>query len=142
MEKSSNDFSLFILRLTSGAMMLIAHGWPKLMAYQTLATKFPDPLGVGSAMSLGLAIFAEVVCAALLAVGLFTRLASIPLIITMAVAAFHIHAADPWAKKELAVMYLACYIVAFFSGSGKCSLQKMLKVSASLRIAPLNWLMK
>ena len=140
--RKNSDFSIFILRIASGGMMLLAHGWGKLVAFKQIAAQFPDPLGVGSTASLGLVVFAEVICAALVAVGLFTRMAAVPLIITMGVAAFHIHAADPWQKKELSILYLACYIVVFFAGSGKYSLQNFLKISSSSRITFINWLSK
>ena len=46
------------LRVSTGLMMLLAHGWPKLANFSTLAKVFPDPLGVGSTASLLLAVFA------------------------------------------------------------------------------------
>jgi len=62
-----------------------------------------------------------VICAILLVLGLGTRLATIPLIVTMAVAAFITHGADPFARKELALFYLAAYFVLLINGSGKYS---------------------
>ena len=62
---------LCALRVFVGLTMLLAHGWPKLAGFSTKAAKFPDPLGVGSEASLVLAIFAEVFCSILLALGLF-----------------------------------------------------------------------
>ena len=47
------------------------------------------------ALSLALATGAETVCAGLLALGLFTRLNAIPLVITMLVAAFWAHGVTP-----------------------------------------------
>jgi putative oxidoreductase len=40
----------------------------------------------------------------------------------MAVAALIVHAGDPFKQKELALMYLVLYIVLFFIGSGKYSI--------------------
>lgn len=140
MPRKTNDFSILILRLAAGSFMLVAHGWIKLISYATMSTQFPDPFGLGHAASLGLVVFAEVVCAALVAVGFFTRLASIPLITTMAVAVFKIHAADPWAKKELALLYLACFIVIFLAGGGKYTLQNFFKISSDSRFPFFSWL--
>ena len=47
-----NQISLLVLRLYFGGMMLFAHGWPKLMSFSQKAAVFPDPLGVGSELSL------------------------------------------------------------------------------------------
>jgi len=111
--------SLFILRLMSGVFMLSFHGWPKVQRFSVMASSFPDPIGVGSYVSLCLVIFSEVICSVLLIFGVATRLASIPLIITMFVAAFIFHADDPISKIELPLMYLGLYISLFIGGGGK-----------------------
>mgnify|MGYP000627956594 CR=1 FL=1 len=119
--QTKTDLGLFILRLTFGLGMM-AHGLQKMNKFAELSTTFPDPIGVGSTASLVLAVFAELFCSLLLIVGLLTPLALVPLIITMVVALFVIHGADPWAKKELAFTYLAVYAGLLFSGPGKLSL--------------------
>ncbi len=70
---------------------------------------------------MSLAIFAEFFCSILLIFGAFTRLALIPLLINMLTALLIIHADDPFAKKELALMYLIPYLTLFFAGAGKYS---------------------
>jgi len=121
---------ILLLRLFFGGGMLIGHGWGKLMRFGELFGEFPDPLGISSGASLIGAVFAEVVCAALVTLGLFTRAALIPLIFTMTVAAFMVHQADPFfgpgRSKEMAVCYLVAYIVLFLTGPGKFSLDKQL----------------
>jgi putative oxidoreductase len=120
------DIGLLILRVSFGGMMLVAHGWGKLVGFAELSQKFPDPIGVGSTLSLSLAVGAEVFCALAIVLGLFTRLAAIPLIVTMLVAAFVIHADDPWAKKEFALLYLLPFLSLVFTGAGKYSLDAFL----------------
>ena len=71
------------------------------MAFGAKAATFPDPLGVGHRASMRLTVFSEVFCALSLVLGLATRLATIPLLITMGVAAFVINAGAPWDDKEL-----------------------------------------
>jgi putative oxidoreductase len=126
----SNDkgtaLGLLILRLFTGGMMLYAHGWGKLMTFSDKSGKFPDPLGVGSAASLSLVVFAEVFCAAAIILGLFTRLAAIPLLVTMLVAAFVIHGADPFQKKEFALLYAAPFLAFIFTGAGAYSVDSKL----------------
>jgi putative oxidoreductase len=117
---------LLVLRLGIGLMMAFGHGWGKLTSFGELSTKFPDPLGVGSAMSLGLTVFSEFFCALAITFGLFTRGTVIPLIVTMLVAAFVIHGDDPWGKKELALMYLVPLLALLFTGPGKYSLDRFL----------------
>tara|TARA_B100001094_G_C17896394_1_gene654230 strand:- start:12 stop:338 length:327 start_codon:yes stop_codon:yes gene_type:complete len=94
--------------------MLLAHGIPKLKKFDQLSHSFPDPLGVSSPLSLSLVVFSEVVCSVLLILGIKLRWVLIPLIITMAVAAFMIHIDDPYAKKEKALLYLFGYLTLYF----------------------------
>lgn len=137
-----NQLGLLVLRFYFGGMMLVAHGWPKVMSFSEKSASFPDPLGLGSEASMVLAIVAEVICAGLIVVGLFTRFAAIPLIITMAVAAFIIHANDPFFKQEFPMTYLAGYVAIFLAGSGNYSLQKMLGLTSTSRWAFVSFLMK
>lgn len=105
---------------------MLTHGWPKLQKLVNGNFQFGDPLGIGPEASLILAVFAEVVCSVLVIIGLATRLAVIPLIVTMAVAFFIVHAADDFRTKELALIYLSIFLCLFFSGPGKLSLDKAL----------------
>jgi putative oxidoreductase len=115
------DYIILLLRITV-AVFMITHAIPKMN--KLLAggeIQFPDPLGMGPAISLVLAVFAELICSILIGFGFLTRLAAFPLIITMAVAAFMVHAGDPFKQKELSLIYLILYIVLFIIGSGKYS---------------------
>ncbi|HEY8401907.1 MAG TPA: DoxX family protein, partial [Cytophagaceae bacterium] len=103
------------------------HGVPKLNKALSGNMQFSDPFGVGAEISLGLAIFSELICSIFVFIGLGTRLASVPLIITMFVAGFIVHGDDPFKKKELALMYLLIYLVLFIAGSGKYSVDRLLK---------------
>ena len=88
--------------------------------------QFGDPIGLGPEVSLVLTVFAEVVCSILIVLGLGTRLAAIPSIVTMAVAAFIVHGADPFGRKEMALLYLVGYVVLLLSGSGKFSVDRII----------------
>lgn len=113
---------LFLIRFSFGAMMLFGHGWPKWLSYSIMSVSFPDPIGIGGSASFYLVLFAEVISAFLVTIGLFTRLALVPLIVAMGVALFIVHGADPFAVKELALAYLLVYIMLILTGPGKISL--------------------
>ena len=119
----SMDLGLLILRLVSGGAM-ITHGFPKLQKVVNNNLQFADPRGVGEGLSLYLATFAEFFCAILIILGLQTRLASIPLIINMAVIFFIVHAADPFGDKEMPLLYLGMFLTIFFTGPGKYSVDR------------------
>ena len=120
-QNKTNSIALLILRLSAGGLML-THGWGKFQKVINGNLGFADPLGIGEELSLYLTVFAEFFCAIFILVGLFTRLASIPLIITMAVAAFIIHGGDPIGDKEASLGYLAVYLAIFFMGPGRLSI--------------------
>ena len=120
------NLALLILRIQTGAMML-THGLPKLLNFTDRMNKFPDPLGVGSTTSLGLVVFAEVFCSILLMLGIKVRWAVIPLMITMLVAVFIMHADDPFRRKELGLMFFGCYLVLLLIGGGKFGLSTLFK---------------
>jgi len=120
------DILVLVLRVSIAAFM-ITHGWPKLS--KLLAggeIQFGDPIGLGMTLSLILTVFAEFVCSVLIGIGLGTRLASIPLIFTMLVAAFISHGPDPFKRKETALLYLLIYLTLFVIGSRKYSIDYLL----------------
>ena len=127
MNPIKTDLALLILRLGMGGVMLFSHGWGKLSQFNVMSAHFPDPLGVGSTLSLALAVFAEFFCALAVSLGILTRYTVLPLIVTMAVAAFIVHGGDPFAKKEMALLYLVGYVVIALAGSGKYSLDSVIK---------------
>jgi len=122
---SESGLRVSLLLLAERALLgglILSHGLQKVAAFGTLSSTFPDPLGIGSTKSLLLAIFAEVVCSAALIVGFLHRLVLIPLIVTMGVAFFSIHAADPWAVKELPFVYMTMFVLLFLAGPGRFSM--------------------
>ena len=91
-----------------------------------LSEVFPDPLGLGSRISLTLAIFGELFCSVGFIVGAFYRLALIPMIFTMCVALFVVHGDDPFAVKELAAIYLSVFVLMYISGPGNYALDRLI----------------
>lgn len=117
----SVNLALLILRIGVSGLML-THGIPKLMIlFGDNPIQFGNPIGIGVMASLILAVFAEVICSVLILIGFKTRLAAVPLIITMFVAYFIVHSGEAFKSRELSLFYLIVYIVLFIAGSGKFS---------------------
>lgn len=117
------DLGLLVLRVAFSAAVIGAHGWGKLTRLiEGGGSGFPDPFGVGGVTSLALAVFAEVVCAILVVVGLGGRLPAAVLSVLFLVAFLMIHAADPFAERELAFVYLAAFSTLVLTGPGRYSL--------------------
>ena len=119
---------LLIVRVVFG-VMLMNHGIDKWANYQELSAVFPDPLGIGSPLSLGLAIFGELACSMAFIIGFLYRLAMIPMIFTMCVAFFIVHADDPFAVKELAFVYLVVFVLMYIVGPGKFAVDRWISKS-------------
>ena len=118
------SYLLLILRLAVGIFML-THGMGKFYKlFGDAPIQFADPLGVGVTASLALTVFSKVLCSTLLILGLLSRAAAIPLIITMLVAAFIVHGNDGIGKQELPILYAVMYLVIAIMGAGKISLDK------------------
>ena len=120
------DAGILIARvLVAGAML--THGIPKFISLVNYEFMFPSVFGLSPAISLSLTVFAEVICSIFILLGIGTRLAVIPLIAVMAIAVFHIHAADGFAKQELGLLYLLIYSLLFITGSGKFSMDALIR---------------
>lgn len=118
------DLAILIIRVPAG-LFLMQYGWEKFSQYSEWSKDFPDPLGVGSAASLALVVFAELFCAGFLVLGLFSRIVLVPLMINMTVIAFIVHAHDPMRQKEHAFTFLFTFLALFLLGPGKYSLDNL-----------------
>lgn len=117
---------LLAVRIVFGALFL-SHGISKWITFNEMTDNFPNPLNIGSTLSFWLAVFAEILCTIGFILGALFRLSLIPMIFTMCVALFIIHANDPLVIKELAMMYLTIFVLMFFSGPGKFSIDGILR---------------
>lgn len=135
---------LLILRLGVGGFLL-THGWGKVQMLR--AGQFDmmgDPIGLGSRLSLVLVMVAEFVCSLLVMAGLATRLAALPVVFAMGVAAFVAHAHDPLTleaaaklffagqtkmivAKEPALVYLIVFLALAFTGAGRFSVDALIR---------------
>ena len=116
---------ILVLRLFVGISML-THALPKLeMLIANDKIEFMNFLGLGSAISLLLVVFTEFLCSVFLIFGFLTRFAVVPLMITMLVAFFVVHGADPYGEKELSIMYFFFYLTILILGSGEFSLDRI-----------------
>ena len=119
------SLGLLVMRLLTGGMLIYGHGWPKLMNWSERMTTFADPIGLGSIVGFWLVVLVEVPCSVLVMLGWLTRFACLLPIGFFLVAAFIQHWADPFGRKELPLLYLACYVCLLFAGPGRFSVDAM-----------------
>ena len=117
--------AMLLLRLTAGILMM-HHGYDKLIHFSEYKDSFMNFLGIGSTASLALVVFAEFFCSLFLVIGLFTRLATIPLIINMCVILFKVNEGNVFDKYEEVPLYLVAYLVLLILGPGRVSVDNMI----------------
>ncbi len=118
----ASSIGLLLMRLGAGALLIYGHGWPKLLHYSERAGRFPDPLHVGHDRSLMMAIFAELVCAAAVMLGFATRLAAAVVVFLFAVILGVVTRGQPFADRELAMVFALPFLCLVFTGGGAYAL--------------------
>ena len=116
---------LLVFRV-AGACFMLTHGYPKFKKLTSgVPIQFADPFHIGAYPSFLLVVFAEVICSILIIFGLGSRVAAFVIIVDMAVAAFYAHAADPFGKKEVALLYLLIFLTILVFGPGKYAIDHL-----------------
>lgn len=128
---------LLLMRLFFGILLLI-HGLDKWIHFEQLEINFPDPLGVGSRLSLMLALFAEVFCACFVILGVLTRLMLIPIVISMFVAFFVVHQGQSFAARELSFIFMIAFLLLMIFGPGRYSFDSWIGCQISPRLRATN----
>lgn len=123
MTNNMNNLALLILRVGFGGF-LMTHGIPKINYLFESPIKFANPIGLGDTATLILALIGEVVAPIFIIIGYKTKWAAIPPALTMAAAAFIVHAKDDLATKEHALLFLIAFVVIFLTGAGKYSIDR------------------
>jgi putative oxidoreductase len=123
---TSGSFSIGALVMRIGFCgLMLTHGIPKMLeVFNGNLEVVGDPLGIGALVTSIIVIIGEVISPLLIIIGYKVRWTAIPAIITMAVAAFMIHGADPLAKKEMALLYLVGFVTIALMGAGKYSVSR------------------
>lgn len=129
----NTDVAALFVRLIYGGFF-IHYGYGKLMNYDTILPMFGDIIGIGSQLSFNLVIFAELFCGIFLVLGFLTRLSIVPPFITMIIAYFIAHAADPFDAKQIALLFLVLCLPIFLLGSGKYSVDALLFKSSTSNV--------
>ena len=126
------SLGILLIRIIIGIVMAF-YGYEKLLNFETMAAsdfwaKEVSFLGMTGKFPLALTIFAEFFCSLLLILGLFTRLALVPLLICMgyiiiSVAKFSvIYSGDNGMEVNTAFMYFIIYVAIYLIGPGNYSL--------------------
>lgn len=125
---------ILLMRIFFG-VLFFTHGLDKLMNFNELSYTYPDVLGFGSYMTLMVTIFCEFCCSLFLIAGLLVRIMTIPMIIAMGVAFFDVHDAM-MPEGELALIYFIMFMILFFVGPGRYSVDYLIDKRFRKETAP------
>lgn len=114
------NIAMLLLRASAGAV-IIPHGYDKLIHFAENKDSFMNFMGIGHTLSYSLVLFAEFFCGMFVVLGLFTRLAVIPLVISMSVVVFKVNHGNVFGRNAEATLLLACFIAILLCGPGKAS---------------------
>jgi putative oxidoreductase len=123
------NLALLVLRVWLGVNLFANHGLAKLTGFSKMSPYFADTIHLGNGpLTLGLVVFAEIGCSALLTLGLLSRFAAFVLMINFSVAFFihHKMAMSGANSGELAFIYLAAVISLLIAGPGRFSADSMI----------------
>jgi len=120
------DIGLLYARLAGAALLLWVHGLPKLLHWQHELANIEDPLHLGGGVTLACALFAEVVCPVLVAIGLFTRLASLPVLFLLLVSMVLVHPDWTIADGQFGWLLIIVFGTLALGGGGRFSVDAKL----------------
>jgi putative oxidoreductase len=115
------DAGILLARVWFGLTMAFAHGLSKVSDLSGFVRSVEESGIPLPGVSAPIAAFGEFLGGLLLALGWFTRGASLVLFGTMFVAAFVVHGSEPFAEKELALAYLVIALAIGIAGPGRYS---------------------
>ena len=116
----STDLTLLVFRVVvSGALM--THGYGKFIRLLEGNIWSRTHLFFNEEISLALVAFAEFFCPIFVAIGLYTRIFTIPIIYTFIIIVFDVHLDDSFSKMEKGLLFLISYLLIFSLGPGNYS---------------------
>ncbi|MCG5531042.1 DoxX family protein [Halorhodospira halochloris] len=115
------DASWVALRVVAGLFMAFGHGLDKVPPQEPFIGMVGDMGFPAPALFAWLAGLVEFFGGLLLAAGALTRVSAFSILVTMLAAGFIAHAGDPFAEKELALLFAAVMLPFIVAGAGRWS---------------------
>lgn len=114
----SLPLGLLFLRVSAALLLLHIHGLPKLLNWSTELQRIEDPFGLGPTLTLAMAVFAEVICPVLLMLGVFARLACLPVLAVLGVALAVVHPKWTLEQAQFAWLFTVLFAGLAITGPG------------------------
>lgn len=115
----ATDAALLFLRISGSLLLFSVHGLPKLGHFSHELTVIEDPFNLGAPLTLSFALFAEVVCPLLIALGVMTRLSSVPILILLLVSLVFVHPSWTLEEGQFGWLLLIVFTTLLIAGPGR-----------------------
>ena len=122
MREARLDLGLLFLRLGGAGLLLAVHGLPKALHFRQQLGLIEDPLHLGAWPTLAFAVFAEVLCPLLIALGWATRLACLPILLLLLIALVAVHPEWSLEQGQFGWLLLVLFGTLALTGPGRYSL--------------------
>jgi len=129
----AQDLGLLFLRASGALFLLCVHGLPKLLDYKAQLLLIEDPFHMGAALTLNMAIFAEVLCPLLILTGVLARLACLPIIFLLLVALVVVHGEWTVDQGQFGWLLSIIFTSVLIAGPGRLALN--VRLPGALRYA-------
>lgn len=114
--------SMLLFRLAVSLELMLVHGLKKVGVGVAMAEVVPNPLHLPEAVNQYFALGANLVAPIFIILGLFTRLAILPVLAVTLTGYFVLHLHDALLVKDVPFMYSIVYLLILVLGPGKYSI--------------------
>jgi putative oxidoreductase len=128
---TSSDGGLLVLRVATGFILFMRHGWEKVSQMTLMNPSFPDPLHIGHNLTWTLAMLSDGICSLLIVLGVGTRWLSFYCFFNIFVAWALVHHFTFLGKSagadhgELIALYLGAFAALMVASPGRFSVDAM-----------------
>jgi putative oxidoreductase len=118
--------SVLIFRVAVSIELMLAHGMKKIGIGVQVAEHVPNPLHLPGVLNEWFAIAGNLIFPVFVIVGLFTRLAILPILAITLTGYFVVHLHESILEKDTPFMYSVVFLLILFIGPGKYSIDSLL----------------
>ena len=115
------NFSLLVFRVSLSLQIIVVHGFKKVGINVAEAEKIPNPLHFPETFNHAFAVSANLFFPVLVILGLFTRIAILPILAVTLTGYFVLHWNDALLIKDTPFMYSLSYLLLLMLGPGRYS---------------------
>jgi putative oxidoreductase len=112
---------MLLFRIALSLELMVVHGFKKVGINVAVAEKVPNPLQLNESVNNAFAVSANLFFPVFVILGLFTRIATLPILAVIVTGYFVVHWNDNLTVKDIPFMYSLSYLLIMVLGPGRYS---------------------